>query len=50
MPENSKKIDIEYKKTCDCQDNHINCLDAKEWVKNRYHKLILGSLRNFVCS
>jgi len=35
MPENSKKIDIEYKKTCDCQDNHINCLDAKEWVKNQ---------------
>ncbi|MGA2130455.1 MAG: DNA methyltransferase [Candidatus Pacearchaeota archaeon] len=29
----NKKLDIKYKKTCDCQDNHINCLTAKEWMK-----------------
>jgi DNA modification methylase len=28
-----KKIDIKFKKTCDCPDNHINCLTAKEWIK-----------------
>lgn len=28
-----KKINIPYKKTCKCSDNHINCLTAKEWVK-----------------
>jgi len=29
----SKKLDIKYQKICDCPDNHINCLTAKEWVK-----------------
>ncbi len=27
------KIPIEYKRTCSCPENHINCLPAKEWVK-----------------
>ncbi|ODS42723.1 MAG: DNA methyltransferase [Candidatus Altiarchaeales archaeon IMC4] len=34
MMEN-KKLNIAYKKTCDCQPNHINCLTAKEWVKSQ---------------
>jgi len=29
------KIDIGYKKTCSCQANHLNCLTAKEWIKNQ---------------
>jgi DNA modification methylase len=29
----SKKLDINFKKTCSCPENHINCLTAKEWVK-----------------
>ncbi len=31
----SKKVDIGFKKTCSCPDTHINCLTAKEWVKNQ---------------
>lgn len=31
----SKKIDIGYKKTCSCPDNHINCLTAKNWMKSQ---------------
>lgn len=31
----SKKLSIGYKKTCDCASNHINCLTAKEWMKNQ---------------
>ena len=29
----SKKLNINFKKTCDCPSNHINCLSAKEWMK-----------------
>lgn len=32
---NNKKIDINFMKTCDCKDNHINCLSAKDWVRNQ---------------
>ncbi len=28
-------LDIDYQKTCDCPENHINCLTAKEWIKNQ---------------
>ncbi len=28
-----KKINIKYKKTCECNNNHINCLTAKEWIR-----------------
>jgi DNA modification methylase len=29
------KIDINFKKTCECKDNHLNCLTAKEWIKSQ---------------
>lgn len=28
-----KPLDIENTKVCDCDDNHLNCMSAKEWVK-----------------
>lgn len=28
----TKPLKINYTRTCDCQENHINCLTAKEWV------------------
>ena len=28
-------LDIEYERTCDCQPSHINCLTAKEWLKSQ---------------
>ena len=31
----SKKLDINFKKTCSCPESHINCLTAKEWVKDQ---------------
>ncbi len=31
----NKKLCMEYKKTCKCDDNHINCLSAKEWLKSQ---------------
>ncbi|PHP45609.1 DNA methyltransferase [Methanosarcinales archaeon ex4572_44] len=30
-----EKIDVDFKKTCSCKDNHINCLTAKDWVKGQ---------------
>ena len=33
MNEISKPLKIGYKKICDCQENHISCITAKEWVK-----------------
>lgn len=30
-----KKIDIRYRKTCDCKLNHINCLTPKDWIKSQ---------------
>ncbi len=30
-----KRIDINFRKTCSCPDNHINCLTAKEWIKGQ---------------
>lgn len=35
MPKNSRKLNVGYQKTCNCSDNHINCLNAKEWVKSQ---------------
>jgi len=29
------KIDISFEKTCKCPINHINCLNAKQWMKNQ---------------
>lgn len=31
----SKVIEIGYQKTCDCPENHINCLSAKEWIQSQ---------------
>ena len=31
----SKKLDIDFNRTCNCKSNHINCLTAKEWLKNQ---------------
>ena len=30
-----KKINIGFTRTCDCAPSHINCLSAKEWIKNQ---------------
>jgi SOS regulatory protein LexA len=35
LKEKVKKIDIHFKKTCDCPPNHINCLTAKNWMKSQ---------------
>lgn len=26
-------LDVGYQKTCDCKDNHINCMSPKDWIK-----------------
>jgi len=31
----SKKLTINYLKTCDCPPSHISCITAKEWVKSQ---------------
>jgi len=33
--ETPKKLQIGYARTCKCPPNHINCLDAKEWVRSQ---------------
>lgn len=30
-----KKINIPFERTCNCPPNHINCLNAKQWMKNQ---------------
>ncbi len=30
---NSSKLQVPHSKACDCPQNHINCLTAKEWLK-----------------
>ena len=30
-----KILDIDFEKTCKCEGNNINCLTAKEWLKNQ---------------
>jgi len=34
-PPSTKKIDIGFKKICNCQNGHINCMTAKEWLKSQ---------------
>lgn len=29
------KLNINYKKTCKCPDNHVSCTDAKSWLKSQ---------------
>jgi DNA modification methylase len=31
----SQKIQIGYQKNCTCPSNHINCMNAKEWMKSQ---------------
>lgn len=31
----NKKMEIGFEKTCNCSPTHINCLSAKEWLKNQ---------------
>jgi len=28
-------LDIDFAKTCDCSEKHLNCLTGKEWIKNQ---------------
>ena len=35
MKEENKKLDVDYKRTCDCGKTNINCLTAKEWMKSQ---------------
>jgi len=30
-----KKVNINYKRSCNCAPTHINCLTAKEWLRNQ---------------
>jgi DNA modification methylase len=30
-----KKLDIHHSKTCTCSKNHLNCMNAKEWLKSQ---------------
>ncbi len=34
-PPSTKKIDIGFKRICNCQNGHINCMTAKEWLKSQ---------------
>jgi DNA modification methylase len=34
-PEALKPIEINFNKTCDCSTNKLNCLTAKEWIKDQ---------------
>jgi len=31
----NKKLNIGYKKICDCPENHISCITPKEWIKSQ---------------
>ena len=33
--DDGKKLNIGFVKKCDCADNHISCITAKEWVKSQ---------------
>ncbi len=33
LQKKSYKVDIDYKKTCECNGTNINCLTAKDWLK-----------------
>jgi DNA modification methylase len=35
QPMDSRKLTMNYLKTCDCPLNHISCITAKEWVKSQ---------------
>jgi len=31
----SKRLSIGHTRTCDCKESHINCMEAKEWMKSQ---------------
>ncbi|MBI2852257.1 MAG: site-specific DNA-methyltransferase [Chloroflexi bacterium] len=31
----SHRLHIGSRRTCECPENHLNCLSAKEWIKNQ---------------
>ncbi|MBE7445674.1 MAG: site-specific DNA-methyltransferase [Planctomycetia bacterium] len=31
----TKKLDIGFRRICNCQNSHINCVTAKEWLKSQ---------------
>src|SRR5579875_1276392 len=31
----SKKLDIGYRRTCECPASHLNCMTAKDWIKSQ---------------
>lgn len=35
VKETNKKLEINYKKTCSCNDSHLNCLTPKDWIRNQ---------------
>lgn len=35
MQNQSKKLNIGWQRICNCPPNHINCLNAKQWMKNQ---------------
>lgn len=35
ISENNKKLRIGFHKICDCANNHLNCITAKEWMKSQ---------------
>lgn len=35
LKKTKKKLEINYKRTCACKPNNINCLTAKEWLKSQ---------------
>lgn len=35
LRENVKRLDIGFKRLCDCKPNNINCLTPKEWIKSQ---------------
>ena len=35
MPTTSKPIDISFNRTCSCPSKHINCLNARDWLKHQ---------------
>ena len=34
-PIHGKKLGINYLRTCECPENHLNCMTAKEWLKSQ---------------
>jgi DNA modification methylase len=35
LPAQKKLLNINFTRTCECKENHLNCLTAKEWLKSQ---------------